>query len=245
MARSTWTFLLTAALAFLALPLEAAQRGGGRGGGRGGFGRGGFGRGGFRGAAGFRPGFARRPVAFRGIGPRGRFVAFRPRRVAFVRFRGFSTPGFGLFLNYGGFPGFGTGSWFPYSMGYSGYYSPLDSEEAIPYSSGPTLRTDPESKQSDNLAHLLLIVPENATVWFDDVKMTRAGTEREFVSPSLSPGKKYVYNVRVRYKTQAGKVVDETRRIYIRGGDRWRVDFSLPAPKLADQLPAPSRVPGQ
>jgi uncharacterized protein (TIGR03000 family) len=77
----------------------------------------------------------------------------------------------------------------------------------------------------------MFVVPANATIWVEGVKTDQTGTQREFVSPELTPGKRFTYTVRVRSRADDGKVVDETRKVYVRAGDRWRVDFTKPAPK--------------
>jgi uncharacterized protein (TIGR03000 family) len=86
----------------------------------------------------------------------------------------------------------------------------------------------------------LVIVPEDAVVWFNGKKMSTPGTQREFVSPPLPAGKLFSYRVRVCYATDNDKVVDETRTIYVRASDQWKIDFTQPAPKMAETLPRPT-----
>jgi uncharacterized protein (TIGR03000 family) len=93
--------------------------------------------------------------------------------------------------------------------------------------------------KQDGAARLMLLVPANAEVWFDGQLTTQTGTEREFVSPVLTPGKTYTYAVRVRYVKDDGKVSDETRSIQVRTNDRWVVDFTRPAPRMPETPPAP------
>ncbi len=156
---------------------------------------------------------------------------------------GFGWGGYGL-RGYGfGYGGVGYGRFRPYYGGYatgyysgtaSGYYSP-----PVTYDDG-SVAAAPEN---DDAAHIQLIVPENAAVWVDDQKMTQTGTEREFVSPPLDPGKTYTWSVRVRWTNAEGKVVDETRPIDVRANDWWTVDFTKPAPKERETNPpeAPKR----
>jgi uncharacterized protein (TIGR03000 family) len=80
----------------------------------------------------------------------------------------------------------------------------------------------------------MLLVPANAQVWFDGQPTTQTGTEREFASPVLTPGKTYTYAVRVRHTKDDGKVSDETRPIQVRANDRWVVDFTRPAPRMQE-----------
>jgi uncharacterized protein (TIGR03000 family) len=219
-------------LALAALPAEGRPRGGARGGG---------GR------------------AF--VGPRGGVVVgggrgrvfIGPRGGVGVRVGGFRANGLGLGLGYGGYGGlgyggsgdygasggYGSGGYMPYQPNYSGYASPGAVESAVPSSGAPSLMEDAGPSQTDNLAHLMVVVPENATVWFEGEKMSQTGATREFVSPPLTPGKRFTYTVRVRFTNDDNKVVDETRKIYVRAGNRWRVDFTKPAPRVADPLPVP------
>jgi uncharacterized protein (TIGR03000 family) len=81
----------------------------------------------------------------------------------------------------------------------------------------------------DGRARLMLLVPENAEVFIDGQPTAETGTEREFFSPVLEPGKFYTYAVRVRYPKD-GRIANDTRRIEVRADDRWLVDFTRPAP---------------
>jgi uncharacterized protein (TIGR03000 family) len=82
----------------------------------------------------------------------------------------------------------------------------------------------------DDTAHLKFVLPANAEVYVEGQKTNLTGTDREFVSPPLTPGKKFVYTVRVRYTKEDGKVVDETRKVRVSAGNWWQVDFTKPAP---------------
>ena len=78
-------------------------------------------------------------------------------------------------------------------------------------------------------------MPENAEVIFDGVKTTQTGKIREYASPALSPGTRYTYRVTVRYPGPDGKLVTDTRDIYVRPNDWFSLDFTRPAP--ANQPP--------
>jgi uncharacterized protein (TIGR03000 family) len=62
-------------------------------------------------------------------------------------------------------------------------------------------------------------VRANAQVWFDGTATTLTGTLRPFIASSLEAGKDYGYEIRVRW-TEAGKPVEQTRKITFRSGDR-------------------------
>jgi uncharacterized protein (TIGR03000 family) len=225
-----WAVLAAGALAFVASPVDAKGRGGG-GGGRGG--GGGFrgGGGGFRGGS-FRGGSFRGGNFGRGFG------------------RGFGFGGVGLWgLGYGLYGGYPS-----YSYGYSGYtpyygysspayadYTPYYSVDSSAYyppttSAAPSAgaaAADNGQTAADNKARLLLMVPENAEVWFEGQKTTASGPQREFISPTLTTGDVYSYTIRVRYTGADGKVVDDNRTIHVKANDKVSIDFTKPAPKGA------------
>jgi uncharacterized protein (TIGR03000 family) len=67
-------------------------------------------------------------------------------------------------------------------------------------------------------------VPADAEVWFDGVKTQQTGSEREFISPRLRPGREYVYQVHVRF-SNGGQAMDQNRRLTVRAGDSVRLQF--------------------
>lgn len=76
-----------------------------------------------------------------------------------------------------------------------------------------------------NKAHILLRVPESAEIWVNGVKTKQTGESRYFYSPPLTPGKKYNYQMRVRW-TKEGKPVEETQNILVQAGATIRRDFT-------------------
>jgi uncharacterized protein (TIGR03000 family) len=149
-------------------------------------------------------------------------------------------------------PYYAVGFWpyFGYGLGLGayGYYAPYYVASA--YNSfypdpGIMALQDPQAPPSqdrppaDDAAHLQLMVPENAEVLVDGVKTTQIGTAREFVSPVLAPGTRYVYKITVRYTDANGKQVEDTRDIRFQANDWFSVDFTRPAPTLPPPTPAP------
>jgi uncharacterized protein (TIGR03000 family) len=78
---------------------------------------------------------------------------------------------------------------------------------------------------ADNSAHISLRVPADAQVWFDGKATKQTGPVRSFNSPPLTPGKKFVYEVRVRWMKD-GKPVEEKRRIKVEAKDWLRFDLT-------------------
>lgn len=81
--------------------------------------------------------------------------------------------------------------------------------------------------EEDNKAHIWLHVPENADVWFEGVKTTQTGETRYYYSPPLAAGKKYSYQMRIRWMKD-GKPVEEKQQIIVKAGDTIRRDFTRP-----------------
>jgi uncharacterized protein (TIGR03000 family) len=226
-------FVAAGVLALAAIPLEAGS--GGRGGG--GHGGGGY-YGGYHG--GYHGGY--------GGYYHGYYGHYHGGFYGYYRGYGWGYGGFGLYgylpYPYWGFGGIAVGSpgYLPY--GAAGDYYPLAGPVAPPPSSSldaPPSEAPPQPKP-DGAARLLLLVPANAQVWFDDDLRTQGGTEREYVSPQLTPNKVYVYSVRVRYVKDDGTVFDDTRPIRVRANDRWVVDFTRPAPRMKEAPPEDPEV---
>jgi uncharacterized protein (TIGR03000 family) len=76
-----------------------------------------------------------------------------------------------------------------------------------------------------NTAHICLIVPAGARVWFGNTATRQTGAMRHFESPELAPGKDYGYDVTARW-TENGKEVTRTRDVGIGAGSSVTVDFT-------------------
>jgi uncharacterized protein (TIGR03000 family) len=250
-----------ATLLFAAEPILAQRGGGGHGGGGGGGSRGGGGGGGSRGfsSAGGGRSFAGYSGS-RSVSPSfGRPVSTGQFHNSFDHRRSFDHDRFrrGFFFGYGdffGYPGyFGlygyNDPWFypGYYPGYAGgYYAP-------DYYSAPSIEAEPyldrdlygdsgygPSLGQDDVVHLRVRVPHaEAQLWVENQATSQAGTERDFDSPSLTPGKPFVYEMRAQW-TENGRAVVQTRKITVRAGQRLLVDFTQPQPPERLMMP---RVP--
>ena len=76
-------------------------------------------------------------------------------------------------------------------------------------------------------------MPADAEVFFDGEATMQKGGERLFVSPLLTVGKTYHYEVNARYK-EGDKPVDHKRRVDVTGGGMVRVDFTKPETPIAE-----------
>ena len=72
--------------------------------------------------------------------------------------------------------------------------------------------------RADVIARIELRVPDGAEVWFGGVRTEQSGTQRQFESPPLVPGKEYAYEIRVVWKAD-GREVAESRNVSVHAGD--------------------------
>jgi uncharacterized protein (TIGR03000 family) len=101
------------------------------------------------------------------------------------------------------------------------------------YSPAPAVSQAPMTSQSfynapvrDNRTVLIDVrVPANSQIWFDDDPTKQTGTERQFVSPPLTPGKYFEYQIRAQWD-ENGKKKERTRRVTFQAGDRIHLDFN-------------------
>jgi uncharacterized protein (TIGR03000 family) len=161
---------------------------------------------------------------------------------------------------YGGYPSYGWGYGSPYASWGSSY--PSSSYWSDPYY-GTYAYTYPSTSyqsfsyspstggvgQPANTARVLVRVPTDAQVWFNDTQMTSTGSVREFVSPPLTAEKKSVYDIRARWM-ENGREVTQTKTIDVTPGARVQVDFPkdsiTPAsiPPSTPSAPVPELTPG-
>jgi uncharacterized protein (TIGR03000 family) len=148
--------------------------------------------------------------------------------------------GLGLYgLGYGRYGyGFGGGYGYPYGYSYGngyGYGTPAVGGYASYYPSAvPQQQPAQQEPVNDNTAHLLVVVPENATLTFNGSETSQTGAQREFVTPPLEPGKRYSYEVKVRW-TENGKPVEQARTVHVQANAWQVVDFTKPEMPAAPQ----------
>ena len=76
-----------------------------------------------------------------------------------------------------------------------------------------------------NRAVLITVsLPANAKIWFDEARTTQTGSLRQFLSPPLTPGHEYVYEVKARWAVD-GKEVTRSRRVNVNAGDVTSISF--------------------
>jgi uncharacterized protein (TIGR03000 family) len=108
----------------------------------------------------------------------------------------------------------------------SGYQSSQPVQQFV----APAAQTQTQSESFyngavDNRAALLrLQVPADAKVWLDGTQMNSTGEFRSYISPSLTAGQNYSYQIRVQTSTG-----EQTRNVPVRSGDRITLDFRTAA----------------
>ena len=102
------------------------------------------------------------------------------------------------------------------------WYSPATSGDR-------SAKTEQTNASADNRVHVRLVVPADAEVWFDGTKTSETGTTRDYVSPMLTPGRDYSYEIRVRW-IENGQPVEQTRKVSVRAGAVTTVDFTKSPP---------------
>jgi uncharacterized protein (TIGR03000 family) len=124
-----------------------------------------------------------------------------------------------------GWGGYGASGWSTYPRYYrrgwsADYYYPYAGTSYYPYAGYTYSAYYPPDPAADvNTATIRMSVPTGARVWFDGAATSQTGADRQFVSPSLTPGREYVYHVRVQWD-ESGKAVERTRDLTVHAGDR-------------------------
>lgn len=92
-------------------------------------------------------------------------------------------------------------------------------------------------------AQILVRVPADARVYFDDAPTTQGGEVRLYESPPLPAGSEFWYEVRVEIGS-GQEVRTETKQVAVFAGQLSQVDFDFePPPDQVRKLPKISDVP--
>lgn len=139
------------------------------------------------------------------------------------------------YYNYG--RGYGVANFPPPLPAYHPYEGRLFHRHAV--EPAPVLEPAPAlvpGVPADAAVHLVVEVPQGAEVIIDGAATRQTGTVREFVSPSLTPGHTYVYELHARW-TDGGRAVEQTRVVEVQAGARQKVTFPV-----AERLTAPPKL---
>ncbi len=86
-----------------------------------------------------------------------------------------------------------------------------------------------EEKSTKTPALIKVKVPESATIWFENQKMSQPGAVRIFQSPTLEAKKTYYYKVKVTWPTGSGtltKDIVSEQEVAVRAGETTTIDFT-------------------
>jgi uncharacterized protein (TIGR03000 family) len=89
-------------------------------------------------------------------------------------------------------------------------------------------------------ARLRIAIPtEKADIWIEGEKSEQAKRVQEYLSPPLTPGKEYYYEVRARWTDPAGKQVERKKSFPIVPGRPVFLDFTRGSPPDKEVIQAP------
>ncbi len=95
-------------------------------------------------------------------------------------------------------------------------------------------------KGPDVPARLRIAVPsERADVWIQGEKSEQSKRVQEYVSPPLTPGKQYYYEVQAKWTDSAGKQVERTKSFPIVPGRPVFLDFTRVSSSAKEPIGAP------
>ena len=83
-------------------------------------------------------------------------------------------------------------------------------------------------KEKADMAVVMAYVPANAILWFNGQPTTQRGILREYESPPLKAGKKYIYHARLVW-FEAGHWVHEIREVPVTAGEMTCLFLSKPS----------------
>lgn len=78
--------------------------------------------------------------------------------------------------------------------------------------------------QEQSSATVIVRVPSNAKVLFDGTRTQQTGARRPFITPRLSPGRTYTYELKVEIDRD-GRVLSDTRQVSVKAGQTVEIDF--------------------
>lgn len=86
------------------------------------------------------------------------------------------------------------------------------------------MASTPSITPASTKATVVVHVPVTAQVWFGDVLMRTAGSERSYDTPTLSAGETYQYVIKARW-LQDGRTIEKSQEVIVRAGERSLVNF--------------------
>jgi len=81
--------------------------------------------------------------------------------------------------------------------------------------------------ENNNSATIVVTLPADAKLYFDNAPTTSKSERREFVSPALQTGTEYSYTLKAEI-VRDGKTEIKTEKVIVRAGAQASVSFSFP-----------------
>jgi uncharacterized protein (TIGR03000 family) len=104
-----------------------------------------------------------------------------------------------------------------------------------------------ETRAGPGPAVLVVRLPEDARLQVDGSPTARTGAVRRFTSPSLEPGRRFVYTLSAVWEPNNYTTITRTRQAYVRAGQETTVDLTEADPARPDDIviryvPTPPQV---
>ncbi len=94
----------------------------------------------------------------------------------------------------------------------------------------------PKESSVNNQAKLIVELPAEARLFIDNKSMQATGNRRVFATPSLEPGRKYYYVLRVEV-IRDGQPLSDTKQVVFQAGDEIQASFAnLGPPASAEKI---------
>jgi uncharacterized protein (TIGR03000 family) len=148
---------------------------------------------------------------------------------------------------YGYYPGPGPGT-YPWMDGPG---TPFDRRKIVStfpnpswFDGGLTLREENEPLPP-GAALLMVKLPAEAELWFDEVKTSQGGNDRRFLTPPLPSGRRLEYTLRVRWQICDAELT-RVEKVEVVPGGRFTVNFLTAnswTGRRIEMLPRPTKVP--
>lgn len=100
---------------------------------------------------------------------------------------------------------------------------------------------------NDTRAHLTVMAPPTAKIWFNGTLTQQTGEFRQFVTPPLTPGEPFHYNITAKWVNNVGQQRTLNRQVTVAAGNWLNVDMLAPpaAEMQAQPMPASPALPAQ
>lgn len=139
--------------------------------------------------------------------------------------RGYGGRGYYGARYYGGRGYYSRRGYYPYRYGY-GYY-PYRYYGSYPSRYGDYAPRSAYPSRSARRAKVVVNAPPGAEVWFAGRKSVKTTSKHVFRTSRIS-ARRHHYTVRARWETADGALVDRSKVVWVRGGQRAAVRFGTP-----------------